>query len=201
MKFKMLPVDKIQPNTYQPREAFDKEKLMELSESLKSVSVLQPIIVRPNGNGVYQIVSGERRWRASQMAGLKTIPTIIKNIDNKQVLVESLIENLHREDLTDFEKAKAIKLIMKQNGIKTQSELAKKLGFSNSTISQYLSILPLEKEVKKLYSNDKENRIGIHTLKSVARIPQKTVREQLMKKVMNQEMTSLEMGKGCPNFE
>lgn len=195
LKIEMIPIDKIQPNPFQPRESFDKEKLMELAESIKEVNILQPVILRPNGNGTYQIISGARRWRASQFAGLKKIPAIVKDIDNRQLLIESLIENLHREDLNDFEKAKAIKAIMKKSKIKNKRELAKKLGIRETTITQYLSILSIEKEVKSV---SEPGSVGMKVLRSVARVPYKRVRKKLLKKAVKGELSSIEIEKIVP---
>lgn len=94
MEIKMIPVDKIVPNPFQPRETFDKESIRELAESMKEYGLLQPIIVKPLKNGKYQIIAGERRWRAFQFAGLKEIPAIVKDIDTPRQLIESLIENV-----------------------------------------------------------------------------------------------------------
>lgn len=192
MKLKFLPVNKIRPNPMQPREIFDTEKLKELSESIKSTDLLAPIIVRAN-NGGYQIVAGERRWRASKSLGMKKIPAIIKNVDNKRILIESLIENLHREDLTDFEKAKAIRNLMKQDKLSPR-EIAKRLGKTESYVRQYLSILPLEKEIDSATSE----KVGVKVLRAVSTVPQKAVRQKLIKKVTNGEMSSLYVEKIVP---
>jgi len=130
MKLEMLPVTAIKPNPFQPRQNFDKESLKELADSLEDTSVIHPIVVRRHGKG-YQIIAGERRWRSAQIAGLKEIPAIIKEIPDDKVLVESLVENLHRKDLTDVERENAIhELWMNRETlkIKTKSELAKVLG-------------------------------------------------------------------------
>lgn len=194
MKFKLISINKIKPNPHQPRENFNEEKLSELADSIKEMEILQPIIVRPN-NGIYEIVSGERRWRASQYAGIKKIPAIIKKLNNKQLMMESLVENLQRVDLTDFEKAKAIRTIMKNNGFKSKSELAKSLGLSPTAVYQYLSILPLEKEIKNITG---PNEVGVSVLSSIARIPQKTIRQKIVKKFLNGDINSIEVQKMVP---
>jgi len=129
MELKNIPINKISPSPFQPRESFNKESLKELAESIKEFSLLHPIIVRPTGNGTYQIVAGERRWRAAQFAGLKEIPAIVKDIDEKQQMIESLIENIHREDLSTIEKGMAVKQIFEEHGITmSPRELSKNLG-------------------------------------------------------------------------
>ena len=133
MELKEIPINKIHGNPLQPREYFDREKIKELANSIKEVGLINPIIVRERGKG-YEIVAGERRFKAGQVAGKKTLPAIIKKLDNGQLMIESLIENVHREDLTDVEKAKALKIIMEREGIKTQSILAKKVGISERSI-------------------------------------------------------------------
>lgn len=192
MQIQMIDIERVKPNPLQPRTNFNEDKIRELSESIKEMSILQPISVRPIGN-FFQIISGERRWRAAKLAGLKEISVIIKEVNNSRLLIESLIENLQREDLDDFEKAKALRQIMIENGFKTQSELAKKLGVSPTFVSQYLSIIPLEKEVE-LYNNSIPTRV----LKSIARIPQKTIRKEIIKNVLNGNLSSINVEKIVP---
>ena len=107
LEVRMLRLDEIRPNPFQPRESFPKEEIQQLANTIKQVGLLQPITVRKKGQ-TYQIISGERRWRASQFAGLKEIPAIVKDISDSQLMMESLIENLHREDLKPLEKARAL---------------------------------------------------------------------------------------------
>jgi len=130
MELKIIPVDEIHPNPFQPRESFEKESLKELADSIRDSSIIQPIVVKRQGKG-YQIIAGERRWRAAQMAGLKEISCIVKDIPEERVLLESLIENLHRKDLTDIERENAIHDLWKNSealGLKTKAELASAIG-------------------------------------------------------------------------
>lgn len=132
MELKIISVKEIQPNPFQPRESFEKESLRELADSIKDAKILQPIIVRQHGFN-YQIIAGERRWRAAQIAGLHKIPCIVKEIDEERVLIESLIENLHRKDLTDLERENAMHEIWESredSGFKYKSEIAKAIGVS-----------------------------------------------------------------------
>ena len=130
MKLEMISVDEIQPNPFQPRESFEKESLKELADSIKDAGIIQPIVVRRHGFS-YQIIAGERRWRAAQMVGLEKIPCIVKEIDDERVLLESLIENLHRKNLTDIERENAIYGLWENRedlGFKSKSELARAIG-------------------------------------------------------------------------
>jgi len=130
MKLEVIAVDEIQPNPFQPRESFEKESLKELADSIKDAGIIQPIVVRRRGFS-YQIIAGERRWRAAQMVGLKKIPCIVKEIDDERVLLESLIENLHRKNLTDIERENAVYGLWENRedlGFKSKSELARAIG-------------------------------------------------------------------------
>jgi ParB/RepB/Spo0J family partition protein len=130
MELKIIPLNEIQPNPFQPRESFEKESLKELADSIKDANVIQPIIVRKHGEG-YQIIAGERRWRAAQMAGIKEIPCLVKDIPEGRILLESVIENLHRKDLTDIERENAIHELWEKRetlGFGTKSELALSIG-------------------------------------------------------------------------
>ena len=130
MELKTIPISEIQPNPFQPRESFERESLKELADSMKDASVIQPIIVRRHRKG-YQIIAGERRWKAAQIIGLEEIPCIVKEIGEERVLLESLIENLHRKDLTDIERENAIHELWENReelGFKYKSDLARAIG-------------------------------------------------------------------------
>ena len=140
MELKMIPVNKVQPNPFQPRESFEKESLKELADSIKDANIIQPIVVKQFGDG-FQIIAGERRWRAAQMAGLQEIPCIIKEIPQERVLLESLIENLHRRDLTDVERENAIHELWENRealSFKYKTELAEAIGVSADRVDDDL---------------------------------------------------------------
>lgn len=139
----------IEPNRDQPRDVFDDEKLTALSENIKENGILQPILIRPRGNGSYQIVAGERRWRAARMAGLKTVPVYIRELDDEKTAQLALIENLHREDLNPVEEAQAYQRLMKEYKM-TQEQLAKLAGKSRSAIANSLRILNLPEKVQTM---------------------------------------------------
>ncbi len=142
-----IELDKIIPNEYQPRKVFDEEKLKELAASIKEQGVIQPIIVHQAGSG-YALIAGERRWRAARLAGLTTIPVLVKEATKREVLEMALIENIQREDLNPLEAAEAYKRLQDEFRI-TQEDLAKRVGKERSTITNFLRILGLPKEIKQ----------------------------------------------------
>jgi ParB family chromosome partitioning protein len=145
--FQEVPVDAIEPNPDQPRQVFDDEALDELSESIKEVGLLQPIVVRQKGKG-YELIMGERRWRAHQRAGLKRIPAIIRATDDNQMLSDALIENLHRVQLNPLEEAAAYAQLLEEFGI-TQDELANRVHKSRPHISNTMRLLKLSPAVQR----------------------------------------------------
>lgn len=153
MEINEISIDKIRPSPYQPRETFDKEKIQELAESIKSVGILEPIIVRQNGD-TYQIIAGERRWRAAQFAGLKKIPAIIKDITGEHMLEESLVENWHRTDLSHAEKENAVYALWKSGKYTSHTELAKKLGTSGSTVSDNIKAKEAREKIDKIIGKE-----------------------------------------------
>jgi ParB family chromosome partitioning protein len=142
-----VELDKIIPNEYQPRKLFNDEKLKELAASIREQGVIQPIIVHRNGSG-YQLIAGERRWRASRLAGLKTIPALVKEATKRELLEMALIENIQREDLNALEAAEAYKRLQDEFKL-TQEDLAKRVGKERSTVTNFLRLLALPKEVKQ----------------------------------------------------
>ena len=139
-----LRIDELEPNPEQPRKNFDREALDELSDNIKKYGLIQPIVVRSTIMGKYQIVAGERRWRASMQAGLKTVPVIIKELDDAQTMEIAIIENLQREDLNPIEMAKGFKSLMDSFKL-TQEEVAEKVGKSRSAVANTLRLLDLGK--------------------------------------------------------
>ncbi len=150
MSWDRLMLDEIEPNPLQPRENFDEEKLAELVSSIKVNGVLQPIIVRKVG-AKYQIIAGERRWRAAQMADLMSIPAIIREATDQEMLKIALIENLQRQDLSPIEEANAYKSLIDEFSL-TQDILAHYVGKDRSTIANTLRLLGLPKEIQGLVS-------------------------------------------------
>ncbi len=148
-----IPLDKIHPNIHQPRTVFDEAELNELADSIKAVGVLQPILVRHDGNG-YEIIAGERRYQAAMRAQLTEIPAIIRDIDDNETLEIALIENIQRCDLNAIEEARAYHELIQRTGI-TQTELAKRLSKSRSAVANTMRLLDLPGEVQDLLFDGK----------------------------------------------
>ncbi|HTP04331.1 MAG TPA: ParB/RepB/Spo0J family partition protein [Nitrospirota bacterium] len=142
-----IEIDKIVPNEYQPRKVFNDEKMKELAASIKEQGVIQPVIVHRTGSG-YQLIAGERRWRASRLAGLKTIPALVKEATKREFLEMALIENIQREDLNPLEAAEAYKRLQDEFKL-TQEDLANRVGKERSTVTNFLRLLGLPKEIKQ----------------------------------------------------
>ena len=138
-----LLIDEISPGDTQPRKDFNDEKLVELENSIRENGVIQPIVVQKQGEG-YEIICGERRWRASKKAGLKKIPAVIREVSNTQSLQMALIENIHRQDLNPIEEAQAYKRLSNEFGL-TQEVIAKQVGKNRATVANYLRLLKLSR--------------------------------------------------------
>ena len=141
-----LPITKVEPREDQPRRAFDEEALAELAESVKRYGVIQPVTVRPMDSGFYQIIAGERRWRAAREAGLEEIPVHILEADDKAAMEMALVENLQREDLNPVDEAMGYQTLIEEYGL-TQEEAANAVGKSRVTVTNALRLLNLSKEV------------------------------------------------------
>ena len=137
-----LPISKVEPRAEQPRYTFDEVALAELSESIREYGMIQPITVRPLESGYYQIIAGERRWRAARMAGLTEVPVRVLEADDRRVSEMALVENLQREDLTPIEEAKGLRSLMEEYGM-TQEEAAQSVGKSRSAVANALRLLNL----------------------------------------------------------
>ncbi len=180
---KQISIEDIIPNRFQPRLAFDEEGLKELSDSIKQHGVIQPLVLRRLGNK-YEIIAGERRYKASVMAGLKTVPAIISNIDDNQSAEIALVENIQRRNLTSIEEAKSYKNLL-DRGYLTQKELAEKMGVSQSTIANKLRLLNLTDEVQDALLKEK---ISERHARSLLSLPKEEQNEWL-KKIISKRMT------------
>ncbi len=145
-ELKQLPVEFLQRGKYQPRRDFDQEALQELADSIKAQGVMQPIVVRQIGNQRYEIVAGERRWRACQLAGLADIPALIRDISDEAAIAMALIENIQRENLNPIEEAMALRRLQSEFSL-SQQEVATAVGKSRSVVANLLRLLSLESEV------------------------------------------------------
>ncbi|AYO32126.1 MAG: ParB family transcriptional regulator, chromosome partitioning protein [Thermoanaerobacteraceae bacterium] len=176
-----IPLEEIKPNAYQPRKEFDDESLNDLTNSIKSYGVLQPIVVRRSGKNGYEIIAGERRWRASQKAGLKEIPAIIKDAGDSETAIMALIENLQRENLSFLEEAEGYRQLMQDYGF-TQEQLAYKLGKSQSTIANKMRILKMPPEIVKIISREK---LSERHARALLKLPDEKLQMQALKQIID----------------
>jgi ParB family chromosome partitioning protein len=144
-----LPVDALTAGRYQPRQHWDEDKLAELAESIRAQGVIQPIVVRETGAGRYEIIAGERRWRASKLAGLAEVPAVIREVDDRTVVAMALIENIQREDLNPLEEANALQRLIDEFDL-THAQAAGAVGRSRAAVSNLLRLLELPPEIRAL---------------------------------------------------
>jgi len=148
-----LRVDAIVPNRYQPRQTFSPQELEELTASLKQSGLLQPILVRRKGDGIYELISGERRWRAAKAAGLETIQAVIRNCGDEESVILALVENLQRADLNPMEMARAYHRMMNEFGL-TQDIIARRVGCERSSIANVIRLIQLPSEIQQLIESN-----------------------------------------------
>jgi ParB family chromosome partitioning protein len=144
-----LPLDVIRPGRYQPRSVFDEEKLAELADSIRAQGVVQPVVVRPVGDDAYELIAGERRWRAAQIAGAEHIPAVVRDVPDEVSVAMALIENIQREDLNPLEEATALRRLIDDFDM-THQEAADAVGRSRAAVSNLLRLLELMQEVKDM---------------------------------------------------
>lgn len=180
-----LPAEKLIPNPRQPRKTFSKEELDGLSRSIASNGLLQPISVRRTSGGKYEIIAGERRWRACVQAGMRQIPCLVQECSDAQSAVLAILENLQRQDLQVFEEAEGIRRLMEDWGV-TQEEAARRLGKSQSAIANKLRLLRLTSEERKCIV---ENGLSERHARAILRIPQEEARKKLLAQVVEKGLT------------
>ena len=190
-----LYLDDIIPNRFQPRENFDEQALKELAVSIKEHGVIQPIVVRQIGEK-YEIIAGERRYKASTMAGLTKIPAIIKNLDDKESSKVALIENLQRRDLTAIEEARTYQKILELDAL-TQEELARTMGKSQSAVSNKLRLLSLTDEVQDALLHE---QISERHARSLLNVTNPEMQKQLLNKIISSRMTVRELDEEIKNM-
>ena len=183
-RIETLPLREIEPDPGQPRKTFDDETLAELSASIAEHGLLQPIAVRPKPSGGYLIVAGERRWRASRMAGLTEVPVIVKDVTNEQAMELALVENLQREDLDPVEEAAGIRELMTRCDL-TQEQAARKLGKSRSALANSLRLLSLPETVLELL---KSGFITIGHAKVVLGLPTPELQEEAAQMIADNQL-------------
>ena len=178
-KMWMLSIEKLKSGKYQPRKHFDKQSLDELSLSIKEHGILQPLVVRSVSGGQFEIIAGERRWRAAQQAGLHEIPAIIKTFDNQKTLELSLIENLQREDLNPIEEAEGYQRLMTEFNL-TQEKVAEKVGKERATVANALRLLRLDPDVRQMVQ---KGQISQGHAKVLLALPEMSQQRELAKVV------------------
>lgn len=187
---KTIKITEIEPNTAQPRKQFDEDALEELSESIKHYGVLQPLIVQKNGK-FYEIIAGERRWRAAKKAGLKEIPVIVKDYSKEEILEVSLIENIQRENLNSIEEAIAYKRLISEFHLK-QDEIAEKVSKSRSAIANTLRLLQLDERVQKMIV---EEMLSSGHARNLISIKDKELQYELAMKIFDEKLSVRETEK------
>lgn len=178
-----IPVSAIAPNPLQPRVHFDEELLAELSESVREIGVLQPVLVRPLDDGSYQLIAGERRWRAATRAGLAVIPAIIRETDDLGSIERALIENLHRQDLTPLEEAAAYQQLIEDFAL-THDQVASRVGKSRSAVSNTLRLMSLPPSIQALLA---DGRLTAGHAKALLGTPDRAFQEQLARRAVSEQ--------------
>lgn len=195
-----LPLDKIEPGPFQARQDFDHESISELAESIKTHGIMQPVVVRPLGDDRYQLVIGERRWRACREAGLQTIPAVIRRLDDLASSEMMLIENVQRKDLNPLEEAQAYRRLIEEFGL-TQDEISRRVGKSRPFIANTLRLLHLPPEVQSLISKDFLSAghgkvlLGLSDPAQQQRLAEEVVRRGLSVRETEREVKRLAAGK------
>ncbi|MCX8519710.1 MAG: ParB/RepB/Spo0J family partition protein [Methylophilaceae bacterium] len=180
-QFLTVPIDSLHAGHYQPRSQMDDATLQTLAESIKARGILQPILVHPDEAGGYQIIAGERRWRASQLAGLRTVPVLVRELAAESILVTALIENIQREDLNPIEEAQGIKRLLEEFKM-THEEIASELGRSRAAVSNLLRLLSLDAGVQDLLKQKKLDMGHARALLGLPKEVQLKVAEDIMRR-------------------
>ena len=175
-----VPVGSISPNPHQPRAYFDEEALASLTASVAELGVLQPVLVREIGDERYELIAGERRWRAAKRAGLPSIPVVVRTVDDVLSLEQALVENLHREDLNPLEEAAAYQQLMEDFEL-TQEAVAQKVGKSRSAVANTLRLFQLPPSIQRLVA---ENQLAAGHAKALLGTPDRAFQDQLAKQIV-----------------
>jgi ParB family transcriptional regulator, chromosome partitioning protein len=184
-----LPLSEIVANTYQPRSHFDEESLVSLSASIRAVGVLQPILVRELGEDSYELIAGERRWRAAKRAGLQTIPAIVRTAEDEGSLEQALVENLHREDLGALEEAAAYQQLIEEFKL-TQDQVATRVGKSRSAVANTMRLLQLPTSLQRLLG---EGQLSAGHARALLGTPDRAFQEKLAKAIVSEKLTVREV--------
>jgi len=175
-----IPIELISTNPDQPRKVFEDKELMELRDSIREFGIIQPIIVKRDSRGLYIVIAGERRLKAAALAGLKKVPAIIREADEKDSALLALVENVQRENLNYIEEAAAYKRLMEEYGL-TQSEIARRVGKQQSTISNKIRILSLPPEIRQVLV---ENQLTERHARALLKVTDESVRKQILGRIV-----------------
>jgi ParB family transcriptional regulator, chromosome partitioning protein len=192
-----VPVASLTPNPYQPRRTFVEESLEDLSRSIKEMGVIQPLIVRSVPDGMYEIVAGERRWRAARMAGFTMIPVMVRDVSDSESLEIALIENLQRENLNPLDTAEAYDLLIEKFSY-THEALAKRIGKDRSNITNYLRLLKLPDPVKEFLRQEQLTMGHARTLLAVEHMPTQL---NLSQRVVKRKLSVRELERIVQNYK
>jgi len=179
-QFQELPVDAVTPNRRQPRTQFDEEAMATLTASVRELGVLQPILVRATGEGAYELIAGERRWRAAKRAGLPLVPAIVRTVDDTASLAQALVENIQREDLNPLDEAAAFQQLLEDFHL-THDELAARVGKSRASISNTLRLFQLPPTVQRLLA---EGKLTAGHARALLTTPDRAFQEELAQRVV-----------------
>ena len=191
-----LPLQKIEPNPLQPRKLFDEEELHTLSESITQHGIIQPLTVRKGQNGFYQIIAGERRWRAARMAGLRTVPVVVIEADDRTVMELALVENLQRQDLNPMEEAMGFRQLMEEYGL-TQEQVAEKVSKSRSAVANALRLLNLSSPIAQLVT---DGQLSAGHARAVMVLKTQKEQEQAARKIIALELSVRQAETLCKNM-
>jgi ParB family chromosome partitioning protein len=180
-----LPISQIEPNRFQPRGTFDEELLVSLAASIRAVGVLQPVLVRPSGPDRFELIAGERRWRAARRAGLQTIPALVRHTEDGRSLEHALVENLHRADLNPLEEAAAYQQLIEEFD-HTQEEVANRVGKSRSAVANTLRLLHLPPGIQRLVQ---DGQLSAGHARALLGTPDRTFQEDLAHRAVREGLT------------
>ena len=179
-----IPIELISTNPEQPRKSFEEKELLELSDSIKEFGVIQPIIVKRDNKGLYIVIAGERRLKAATLAGLKRIPAIVREANDKDSALLALVENVQRENLNYIEEAAAYKRLMEEYGL-TQTEISKRVGKQQSTISNKIRILSLPPDIRQVLA---DNQLTERHARALLKVSDETVRKQILGRIIEHNL-------------
>lgn len=182
--YQELPIAAIRPNPYQPRDQFDEESIGSLADSIREVGVLQPILVRPAGDG-YELIAGERRWRAAKRVGLRTIPALVREADDNAALVQAVIENVQRNDLNSLEEAAAYQQMIEDFDL-THEQVASSVGKSRAAVSNMLRLLQLPPSIQRAV---REKQVSMGHARALLGTPDRAFQEALAKRIVKEDLS------------